>query len=322
MSLPKQVQDQLDEAKKMMESVAEPSVPPEDEPSTPEPQTTPEAEKPPVESADPKPEPTPESDPAPAEAPSNDDDLRKANDRYATLKAKYDAEVPRLARELKEMRREIEHWRSVAEQKQTQTDPKPGDGGKPNAEDRSQYIPQKLKEEYGEELGSLVAEVAERIADDRMKKVQNEVSQARTDTFFDRLERTIPNFRQTNEDQSFITWLGETDGLAEHTRDDVLRHAVQQQDAKAIQRIFAAWQATVHGDVKPKATAKPSVERMVAPSKANVSGKPTQGEKTYTVSEYQRMHEDIARGKYTDTDAKRIKTELDRAFAEGRIRAA
>ena len=115
MALPKQVEAQLKELEKLEQQIAESQKPAEPVPTDPAP------------NPDPAPaEPTPTPDPAPTEPKPVDPKPEPAEpvvseetwqQKYKTLKGMYDAEVPRLHSDLRELRSQVESLRRAAEAK-------------------------------------------------------------------------------------------------------------------------------------------------------------------------------------------------------------
>jgi len=303
MATPRQVLEEEEKAEKMfMESQNEEAGDREEESTD-----TAMPQEQPVEPQPQQPEPTPV-----VNEPSKNElmeELRKLREQHNSLKGKYDAEVPRLHNERKNLQQELERMKQV-----------PVHTEKPEERLKKYYSENEIAE-IGEEYANVIANVAERIADEKVKRVASQLEETNVNTFFNQLRQEIPGFDEINQNHEFVSWITQPNGFSDETIDDVLQKAAQRKDSKTIAKIFAKYQETK--GTKPaqqQQTAKRSLESQIAPAKSTASSQVPSSKHIYSMNEFKTMMDNMTKGKYTREDAKKIELELDNAITEGRIR--
>lgn len=291
-ALPKAVQKQVDKAAQIADEYygrkpdGEGAAAPGDPPAAASPApaaSEPAASATPPASAEPAAEPTP--------VPTPD-----WEQRYKVLQGKYNAEVPRLQGQVKEL---TENTRRMAEQlTATQSllatlsadrAPTPGADAGRQPEGRSQA--RLVKEEEIKEFGPDLIDVVRRIAreeqatlipeiDRRLEPVAKQlqtVSQsadqigqrvARQDqqSVLDFLAEQVPDWKKQNEDPGFLEWLLQEDPYAGVQRDALLQRAFQANDGPRVVAFFKGYQ-TEHAAVTPTPPSTPAVKPTKGPQK-------------------------------------------------------
>lgn len=313
--LPKAIQQQVEEAEQMMASMTNGA-------PAPDADTRNEAQTPEHVSAEPKVE---VSQATPAPAPQEPSPWEN---KYNVLRGKYDAEVPRLHDQIRELRQAHQQMMAEVERLKTQSAEQPS------------LVTDADREAFGEDLVSL----AERVAKQNLKPLQDKLakleaenaslhqSMARTeqevqitsqDAYRNKLTALVPNWEAVNQDHGFLVWLGQTDPVFGVQRQEGLNRAYSNLDAHATAAIFNAYMQTVAPAAKPKSP-KDELQSQVAPTRSRSVAAPVTDEwssKIWTGREIEHFYNEQRRGAYTLADADRISNEIDRAVAEGRVRA-
>lgn len=324
MALPKQVEAQLKELEKIEQQIAdsqktnaELAPTPEPAPAEPTPEPTPApAEPTPVEN---KPEPT---EPVVAE--------ETWQQKYKTLKGMYDAEVPRLHADLRELKSQVESLRKAAETK-------PAEPVKP-------ATPEKLVTDADvEAFGSDLIEVQRKVAREVAAEIRGELDAVRAEneklreqltatgnqvseaSFEQRLHRLVPDFEAVNVDPKWISWLNEVDPLLRGPRMSVAQEAFNRGDAEGIAHYVSLFKATLApANVEQAPSKADEIARQVQPTRSAASTAPTsQQGKVYTDSDIQKMFrrsiELSAKGQ--NDEARKLEAEIDAAYRDGRVTA-
>ena len=197
--------------------------------------------------------------PSPAnEHKSGDDNLSEETivQKYKTLQGMYNAEVPRLHQQNREMVNRVQQMEQLlaslsAQQANTATQ-------QPVAEN---IVTDKDVEEYGESLDVMrkvsreeLVPVAQRLAqiEQMFRQMQtNVVPQVQAvaqrqqvsaeQGFWARLTSAVPNFRQINDNEAFQSWLLTADPLTGITRQTHLDDAQRTLDADRVANFFHTW---------------------------------------------------------------------------------
>ena len=323
MALPRQVEAQLRELEQIEKQIAESQNP---APANPEPESvdkssaespTPEPvvqQQAPVET---KPEPT---EPAIAE--------ETWQSRYIALKGKYDAEVPRLHADVRELKAQVDNLRKAAETKPVETK-------KPTVAEK--LVTDADVEAFGSDLIEVQRKVAREVAAefrdelDAMRAENEKLREQLTSTgtqvseasFEQRLYRMVPDFEAVNADPKWIAWLNEVDPLLRAPRSTVAQQAFNRGDAEGVAHYVAMFKQSVK-PVEPTADKTEELERQLQPNRGAASTPPTsQKGKVYTNADIEKMFRkatDLGIKGRSD-EAKKLEAEIDAAFMEGRVTA-
>jgi hypothetical protein len=319
MALPRQVEAQLRELEALEKQLTEANNPaPADPTPTPaelpqDPQPTP-AEPKPVE-----PTPTP-TEPVVAE--------ETWQQKYKTLKGMYDAEVPRLHADLRDLKAQVDNLRKAAETK-------PAEQAKPATSEK--LVTDADVEAFGSDLIEVQRKVAREVAAefrgelDAMRAENDKLREQLTSTgtqvseasFEQRLYRMVPDFETVNADPKWIAWLNEVDPLLRAPRSSVAQQAFNRGDAEGVAHYVAMFKKSV-APVEPTADKATELELQIQPNRGATSTPPTsQKGKVYTNADIEKMFR-----KATDLgvkgrvdEAKKLEAEIDAAFMEGRVTA-
>jgi hypothetical protein len=319
MALPRQVEAQLRELEALEKQLAEgqnpapaePNQPPAEPPQDPQPAPT---EPKPVE-----PTPTP-TEPVVAE--------EKWEQKYKTLKGMYDAEVPRLHADMRDLKAQMDNLRKAAETK-------PVEPAKPKTAEK--LVTDADVEAFGSDLIEVQRKVAREVAAefrgelDTMRaeneKLREQLSSTDTQvseaSFEQRLYRMVPDFAAVNTDPKWINWLNEIDPLLRAPRSSVAQQAFNRGDAEGVAHYVSLFRQTIT-PVEPTADKTNELELQIQPNRSATSTPPTsQKGKVYTNADIEKMFRkatDLGIKGQTDA-AKKLEAEIDAAFMENRVTA-
>lgn len=287
-----------------------------------EPETPPDGQ---TEDTHPTPEPSPE--PAPA-APVASTDVppevpeEKWEHKYRRLQGKYDAEVPRLHQQVKELQAALQQM-----QHQVQQAPPPPPPETPAEPER--YVSDEDVANYGEDF----VDIQRRITLDATRELRKQVeelkaqlaqqgSQVQSVSFEARLLKAVPDFEQINADPAWIEWLNEVDPLIRGPRRAIAQQAYANGDVEAVKSYVDLWRKSqAPAQPAPTVSRQQELQRQVQPSRATASAPSSGAKKTYTLGEaealFNRIQHLTAQGRIDE--AKRLDAEISAAYAEGRI---
>ena len=265
------------------------------------------------------------------DVPHDDDveELRKFKSRYLSLKGKYDAEVPKLHQDIKEMKQNVfERLNSITEQSQPKQE-----------QVVSNDIVSRLKDEYGDDFIDGMRALAEQIADEKMKtslanvtdkvaSVEDTQYKVAQENFKNYLDGKIEGNWRTEWDSliqgnnpKFTKFLSKPDPSGLYTYGDLTQMYVDNWEADKLAKVFNTYLESSKPAPKQDTTPNPSREAMVAPSRNTTHNTPNTNDKRIwnkeTISMFER--EDRA-GKYNSEESKAMWDDLLSAVTEGRIR--
>jgi hypothetical protein len=193
--------------------------------------------------------------------------------------------------------------------------------------------------EYGEDFMSVVEKKAlekvvplqQQIAD-LQAKMDGVATQSRVSArqrMFDSLDVSHPNWREINQNPTFIDWLKNTsDDFSGQNLKSLLDSAVERNDASRVGRFIARFQQE-HPAFAPQATPQPvhdPLADLAAPGRAKSAGTPVtaaqSAEKPFIkASQITQFYSDVTRGKYRGRDEERQRLErmFDEAVRDGRV---
>jgi hypothetical protein len=316
MALPKAIQKQVDDADAFVAQMTGQTDNTETDPNlAPNPVSAPEPPQLPI-SQEPEPKPT-----IPEETWER---------KYLTLKGMYDAEVPRLHAQMREMNGQVQQLiaeNAAAKVQQTVTQPSTA----------KTLITEQDKEAFGSDLLDLIDRASEqKVAEfrsqnahlvSRIEELQGKLGNVTErqvvsdkDKFLANLSAQVPNWETLNIDQGFLAWLAEVDPVYGLPRQVALTNAYESLDANRTAIIFNQYQ----GKVAPMQQ-KPSqqLQSQVAPTRSRASPAPatSAGDKTvWSQDQIANFYNEWIKGHLDQAEAERIEKDINAAYAEGRIR--
>lgn len=263
--------------------------------------------------------------------------------KYRTLQGMYNAEVPRLHQQNRELNSRVQQLEQLLSTLTTQAAASPA---LPQTTER--LVSDDDIKEYGESLDVMrkvsreeyipmiqkiaqLEQTIERLQGNVVPQVQNLVQRQAASTeqqFWGQLSQAVPNWKQINDDPDFQTWLLQSDPLTGISRQTILEDAQRNFDVYRIASFFKLWQdisgtATVAQNSQRSATAS-ELQKQVAPGRGrsgNSAAAAGAAGKTYTPSDIRVFFDAVRSGKYKGREQERDRIERDifAAQREGRI---
>ena len=317
MSLPRAVQQQVEDADALVAQLS--GTQPVD-PETGEPIVNPQ----------PNPEPQPQNiSPEPEPKPAVSEETWEQ--KYHTLKGKFDAEVPRLYAQVREMNGQISQLTTdLATAKATQAQPVPAS--------TPSLITEQDKEAFGPDLIDLIERATEaKLAGSRQLEAQltAEIAELKgklgnvterqvvsdKDRYEGALSTAVPDWQALNVDQGFLNWLAEVDPVYGMPRQYALNSAYEALDANRTATIFNQYKKSLAP--APQPTSRPNLNSQVAPTRSRTSPAPSNAnldKRVYTQQDIDSFYAEWRRGMIDEAEAVQIEKDIHAATTEGRIR--
>lgn len=333
MALPKQVQQQLDEVEELEKQLEAQGEETKAKPEVKKKKTSKKAKAKDTEVEVTDDEPIEE--PVAVEATPADDSIEEVSEsfkqKYATLRGKYDAEVPRLHQQVKEL---TDQMNAIREEAQAA---KKAEAEKPK--EKVSYVTDADREEYGDDLIDFQRRVAKevsqdyeerfeqqsRVIQDLQSKISNTDNQVGEVGFTQKLNALVPGFDQLDSDERWVAWLNEIDPMTRGPRRDQAQAAFNSGDAEAVAHYVSLFRGSVEPVANGKSDRQTELEKQVTPSRSasTVASKSSNNSsKIYSEKELDRGWTKIrdlnAQGKYDD--AEKLEAELTVAYMEGRVK--
>jgi len=328
MALPKQVQAQLAEVEELEKSLTARKEKPEDAKKAKSENRT-DTE---VEATDTETDAAVKPDKAkPADTSPTDVEDETFAQKYKTLQGKYDAEVPRLHQQIRDLNAKLQELEK-AQQKPESEPTKP--------KEKVSYVTDADRAEFGEELIDVQRRVAREVAEEYQEQiaaqakvieelrsqVANTGSQIGQMTFAQKLAQLVPDFDKVDADERWVAWLNEHDPMLRAPRRTQAKAAFDAGDAEAVAHYVNLWKASVADTQEPvKAKRQAELEKQVAPNRsANSARTQSAGKesKIYSAREVEAAWTKIrtlnTRGKVDE--AAKLEAEITAAYLEGRVR--
>ncbi|MBE9582158.1 MAG: hypothetical protein IMF18_11125, partial [Proteobacteria bacterium] len=255
------------------------------------------------------------------------------------LQGKYDAEVPRLIAENRDLRGHSNELGQIigtlqAEVEKLKVEDKPPEqapkieAGKIAQECLSEGELEELRATVDPEiLGKIISGAIQsqmQPLTQSMADIQGAQTKTVEDRFWDKIEATIPNWDAIDKSPEFNNWLNQNAPYTGMTRRQILQKAQLGLNATIVAEIFndfVAFKGSASGEIPPKAEKPGVLKPHISPAKgAGASNVPVQ-KKTWTVTQINKFYVDVQKGKYKNRDKERKQTEQDiwNAQKEGRI---
>jgi len=286
----------------------------------------------------PEPDPNPDVNPEPSQQPiSQEADPKPPTDvpeetwqtKFFALKGKYDAEVPRLHSQMRELNQQVQTLvteAAVAKVQQHQ-----------EVAPAKTLITEQDKEAFGSDLLDLIdrateskisnfrgreAELEAKIAElnGKLGNVTERQGLSDKDRYQSALAAQMPDWETLNVDQGFLAWLAEVDPVYGMPRQYALNNAYESLDANRTATIFKQYRATLPASQQQQVNRE--LQRQVAPTRSRTSPAPTSAaeKRNYTPRDIEEFYSEWRRGLIDNDDAVRMEKDIHAATIEGRIR--
>lgn len=204
------------------------------------------------------------------------------------------------------------------------------------------------RRDYGPDLIGVITKIARQQAYDVAGKLRPDIEKVQQhlgrvtevatrtaqNSFYEDLDRSVPDWRELNTNAEFLDWLNTRDAYSGVSRMELLNTAVNEKSAARAAAFFEGYkreQTTVSPQGQQPAAPSPAVtpgngrvplESLAAPGRAKPGGAGTPQEKpVYTRAQITKFFDDVRRGHFRGREAEMQRTEQDifAATAEGRI---
>lgn len=265
---------------------------------------------------------------SPAQEQSGGDKTEKTlEQKYKTLQGMYNAEVPRLHVEKRELTARVQQLEQLIASMNT----KPAASKEP----AKPFVTEQDIEDYGEsidvmrrvfreemaskdgelmELRELVRQMQGTVVPQVQQLTQN-YAVSNEQRFWADLQTAVPDWQEINGDQGFQSWLLEADPLTGIPRQTYLDDAQRNFDVRRIANFFSTWKGmTGRSDARTSTVTRQSseLERQVAPGRGRSGGAKPQGDaRTYTPEDIKKFFTDVQKGRYRGKEAERDRIERD-----------
>ena len=321
MAIPKQVEQQMKEVEELEKAM---QAPVQDDGQTADPQTQ-TTDAPPAAEAPSEPVQQPEP---PKVEPQED-----WQTKYSHLQGKYNAEIPRLHQQNKDLAAQLTQLQAKIEELGK---PKP----EPEVEDR--LITEQDETAFGSDLVDMVRRATKEATRDLSKahsaetsslqakiqelesKLANTSGDVSTLTFEQRLARAVPDFEAINTNPQWIAWLDEVDTFTGQSRRGFAEYQYNQGDVVEVKRLVDIFkgQAGVGTKQQERDQRQKELERQVQPSRNPTGSNAQPSAKLYTEPEISRLFDKVrqlnVQGKYDEASS--LEAELTNAYIQGRVR--
>ena len=258
--------------------------------------------------------------------------------KYRTLQGMYNAEVPRLNSQVQELTQRGQNMEQLVATMQATPAPAP-------APSPASVLTEEEVEEYGESIDimrkvsqEIAGQYQQQIADltstvqqlqgtvvPRVEQIANQQAHSAEQIFWSELTKSVPNWREVNDNQDFQSWLLETDPLSGLTRQTYLDDAQRNQDVTRVASFFSSWQSATGAVVAQPNRAASELEKQVSPGKGRSGAASTTSEiKTYTPQDITNFFEKVRSGGFEGNEEERdaIERDIFAAQGDGRIVSA
>lgn len=260
--------------------------------------------------------------------------------RYNTLKGKYDSEISELQGQLRSLERVIAGIQSAP-----RAEPAPRQEPRPAPASAQSYeIPAEDREAYGEELihksqAWAEAKLAPKLSamerrlieiEGRSQQVVQQTAQQAVETA---LDRAMPDWQQINNNPSFWAWLDQPDPFSGALRRQLITDAHVRGDAARTLAFFQAYKrehtmVDPGGGTQPAQTAAAAdrlpLENLAAPGRGTgAPAAPGAPEKRiWTTAQITALYREKTRGQWDgrEDDFRRLEQDISAAAREGRFR--
>jgi enoyl reductase-like protein len=316
MALPKQVENDLKDIEELERKLTARAAPVEEDGLGEEAEAETVAEKP---------EPKVEVETTPVEPVVEvQDDFKQ---KYSTLRGKYDAEVPRLHSQVKDLTQQIADMKELFESQQKAEEPKP-----------TSFVTDADVEEFGQDLIDVQRRVAqevsqsyegkiaamEKIIEDLKGRVDQTGRNVGEMTFEQKLLRLVPDFDQVNTDERWVTWLDEFDPMVRGPRRTLAQQAFESGDAEGVAHYVRLFRE-LNAPGQKVEDRKNELEKQVTPtrSQSKQTLNSDSSKRVYSKAEANQVWDkiqDLSSVQRYD-EANKLEAEISAAYVEGRVRS-
>lgn len=330
MKLPKQVQDAADRSERAIQEAMKSRT--QDPPAGDPPQDPPQPPSP----SDP---PTPNDPPTQQDPPKDGQDRTDWKAKYLTLQGMYNADVPRLNRELKDAQERLAALQAELSKARTPSPDQP-----PPTPEPATKLPAAVREALGDQVADEIEAFVANRADSAAAGVRKDIepvreqataavkatedvaadrARAARQAFMADLTRLVPDWQSIDTDERWHAYLAERDRFARRPRQELIAEAFRDGDVAAVAEFFNAYKE--QAGIKPadQPPAPQPVDDKLARQQVPTPGggtQPNREKHLWTTAEVGEVYKRRALGKISEDDFKVLEAEITAAQKEGRVR--
>lgn len=329
MALPAAVKKQVDEANRLHKSTYQPEDGEQPDDAGLEGAPPPDDTVEPEQGAKPEPQAKPP-------APSDEED--KWETRYKVLQGKYNAEVPLLQRQKRELEERLDRLESLISDMNEQRQAAPATS--------EQLVTEEEMADYGPEFMDMVGRMARQVnreeiarlnatiskLEQQLQSVGGKVQKTEQESIYGQLDKNVENWREVNRNPQFLEWLAQRDPFSGRGRREMLQEAFNRGDAQRVIAFFngflrehaAVTESGTSGPGKQKSETTGQLDKMVAPGRGRSGGNQTGArdeKRIWTEAEIAQFFTDKRKGAFKGKEklAQQLENDIFAAQREGRI---
>ena len=261
----------------------------------------------------------------PVDTPKEPTELELSASKFKVLQGKYNAEVPRLHKETRELADQVRNLQAQLETSQTPA---------PVAKDlEAADLDIEAYAEYGEEFKTLAETVKSLTTRVETLDTENtslkesitnvEVIQTNTDSekFWVSLEAAVPDWEVINSNPDFVQWLQEVDPVSNLPRQTHLNDASETLNSNKTISIFKLFNDSVAKESNNNNQRNTNIARQAQPDSIDTPAPVSQTKRLYTQKEIKEFYKDVSTGKWKghEQELAQIEADIFAAPQEGRI---
>jgi hypothetical protein len=250
--------------------------------------------------------------------------------KYRTLQGMYNAEVPRLHSQNREMQQRVQQMEQLLASMSSQR------SSAESSQVNEVLVTPQDQEEYGESIDIMRKVSREELVPvaQRLGRIEQMLQQMQTNVvpqvqavakqqaasaeqqFWSELTGRVPNWRDVNDSQDFQSWLLDIDPLTGIARQTYLEDAQRSLDANRVANFFRAWLENTGQAAVAHSTGRVSVsselEKQVTPGRSRAAATPQSNKsRIYTPDDIKKFFDDVRTGKYKSREPERDRIERD-----------
>lgn len=271
---------------------------------------------------------TPPPAPTPAPAPADDPNSETWAQRFRTLQGITAQQANRMREQEQAHQRQVAELQSLLQELKAAKAEKPAEKQAADPKDVEtfgadlvemvQRYAERVFQSMAAQFGGKAAELETRITavEQQVTGVSKKTELTREQQFYATLDVLVPSWKQVNEQQRWLQWLGEMDPVYGAPRQAALDIAFEALDAKRVAAIFNTFLTQHPPAQKESLAAQVAPPTAAAPAPA-VSPPP---KRIFTEKEVLHFYNEKAKGRLVGPEADRMAAEIELAAAENRIR--
>ena len=173
------------------------------------------------------------------------EEAKKWEQRFKSLQGKYNAEVPRLSKKIRELEEELQRMKQTRDNRSDEKRPP-----------EKRYLDPELEGMFGDEQIEFTSRVAKGIGEEMIGKIKNEVDAVKRNIFNMTLRQKVEDIDELENDPQFIEWMKtHSDPISGFSYYALFANAYENCDPIRAARIIEAYRGKTD-----KAAAKPQEE--------------------------------------------------------------